>query len=143
MILLKNQAENNHLGCAARDPAVPPKTSLCQPIAWIWPVTSSSLRLCSFCSSIRFCRSASNCRLCSSFSRCCCSSCCRRRASDRSLFASCSRKKSRLSVDSPGRFRMELHRREASEKVLLPACLNFLPGGVRSGFPVWALSPSS
>lgn len=105
------------MGPATRNPAVPVQTSLCQPVAWLWPVTSSSLRLCSFCSSIRFCRSASNCRLCSSFSRCCCSSCCRRNASDRSLFASCSRKKSRLSVDSPGRFRMELQRREASENI--------------------------
>ena len=71
-------------------------------------LTSSSRRRCSFCSSMRFWRSASSCRLCSSFSRCCCSSCCRRRASDRSLLASCSRRKSRRSVDSPGRFRMEL-----------------------------------
>lgn len=71
-------------------------------------LTSSSRRRCSFCSSMRFCRSASSCRLCSSFSLCCCSSCCRRRASERSLLASCSLRKSRRSVDSPGRFRMEL-----------------------------------
>lgn len=71
-------------------------------------LTSSSRRRCSFCSSMRFWRSASSCRLCSSFSRCCCSSCCRRRASERSLLASWSLRKSRRSVDSPGRFRMEL-----------------------------------
>ena len=71
-------------------------------------LTSSSRRRCSFCSSMRFWRSASSCRLCSSFSRCCCSSCCRRRASDRSLLASWSLRKSRRSVDSPGRLRMEL-----------------------------------
>lgn len=69
--------------------------------------TSSSLRLCSFCSSMRFCLSASNWCLCPSF--CCCSSCCLRRASDRSLLASCRRRKSRLSVDSPGMLRMELY----------------------------------
>lgn len=86
-------------------------------LAPLQPLTSSSLRLCSFCSSIRFCRSASSCRLCSSFSLCCCSSCCRRRASERSLLASCSRRKSRRSVDSPGRLRMELHRRKAPRKV--------------------------
>lgn len=77
-------------------------------------ITSSNLRLCSFCSSILFCRSANSCLLCSSFSRCCCSSCCRRRASDRSLFASWSLKKSRLSVDSPGKFRMELQGKQNS-----------------------------
>lgn len=78
-------------------------------------LTSSSRRRCSFCSSMRFWRSASSCRLCSSFSRCCCSSCCRRRASDRSLLASWSLRKSRRSVDSPGRFRMELRvRRDRS-----------------------------
>lgn len=71
-------------------------------------LTSSSRRRCSFCSSMRFWRSASSCRLCSSFSRCCCSSCCRRKASERSLLASWSLRKSRRSVDSPGRFRMEL-----------------------------------
>lgn len=71
-------------------------------------LTSSSLRLCSFCSSMRFWRSARSCLLCSSFSLCCCSSCWRRRASERSLLASCSLRKSRRSVDSPGRFRMEL-----------------------------------
>lgn len=33
------------------------------------------------------------------------------------MLASCSRRKSRLSVDSPGRFRMELHGRKAPQKV--------------------------
>ncbi len=70
--------------------------------------TSSNWRLCSFCSSMRFCLSASSWCLCPSF--CCCSSCCLRRASDRSLLASCSRRKSRLRVDSPGMLMMELYR---------------------------------
>lgn len=70
--------------------------------------TSSNWRLCSFCSSMRFCLSASSWCLCPSF--CCCSSCCLRRASDRSLLASCSRRKSRLRVDSPGTLMMELYR---------------------------------
>lgn len=70
--------------------------------------TSSNWRLCSFCSSMRFCLSASSWCLCPSF--CCCSSCCLRWASDRSLLASCSRRKSRLRVDSPGVLMMELYR---------------------------------
>lgn len=71
-------------------------------------LTSSSRLLCSFCSSMRFCLSANSKRLCSSF--CCCSSCCRRWASERSLLASCRRRKSRLRVDSPGMLMMELER---------------------------------
>lgn len=95
-------------------------------------LTSSSRRRCSFCSSMRFWRSASSCRLCSSFSRCCCSSCCRRRASDRSLLASWSLRKSRRSVDSPGRLRMELRAgRETGQGPLRVG--SSLPWGPRGG----------
>lgn len=100
-------------------------------------LTSSSLRLCSFCSSMRFWRSASSCRLCSSFSRCCCSSCCRRRASERSLLANCSLRKSRRSVDSPGRFRMELWTGKDMERPhVMRAIATVGPGGGgrRTGF---------
>lgn len=80
-------------------------------------VTSSSLRRCSFCSSMRFWRSWRSCRLCSSGSRRCAASwaCCLFSASERSLFSCCSRRKSRLRVDSPGTFRMELQRESERE----------------------------
>lgn len=74
---------------------------------WNLKATSSSRRLCSFCSSMRFCLSASSWRLCSSF--CCCSSCWRRISSERSLLASWRRRKSLLRVDSPGMLMMELN----------------------------------
>lgn len=81
-------------------------------------VTSSSLRRCSFCSSIRFWRSWRSWRLCSSGSRHCAASwaCCLFSASERSLFSCCSRRKSRLRVDSPGTFRMELQGKQERER---------------------------
>lgn len=72
--------------------------------------TSSKRRLCSFCSSIRFCRSCSSWRLCSSGSLRWAASCacCLFKASERSLFSCCSRRKSLRNVDSPGTFKIEL-----------------------------------
>lgn len=69
---------------------------------------------------MRFCLSASSWCLCPSF--CCCSSCCLRRASDRSLLASCRRRKSRLKVDSPGTLMMELY-----GDGLLDVSISFVP----------------
>jgi len=76
--------------------------------------TSSKRRLCSFCSSIRFCRSCSSWRLCSSGSLRWAASCacCLFKASERSLFSCCSRRKSLRNVDSPGTFKIELINRE-------------------------------
>lgn len=109
------EVKGKHFSCYICDYYLSAFFSLLQPLGLGMPVlwmtiTSSSRRRCSFCSSMRFCRSCNSCLLCSSGSLRWAASwaCCLLWASVRSLFSCCSRWKSRLRVDSPGTFSIEL-----------------------------------